>query len=567
MPSLSGCSDLFLQVTRKLPLHWIPNKLSCSYRQTTLTQVTEFGKIYLQGTCIDSEGKELSIVKVGKLVDQYGPKVMDLMEGNFAIAVEDKRYGVWFATDCSATYPIYYKINSEELILTTRPENLTVNNLKDLDIGGIVTFLNTGYPWGDLTLLNNWKVLRPGHILQVDNNDKFSIQAYFEPESDKETTGFTSPKELLKEIDAGLISIASRYKRILIPLSGGVDSRLIAVQCHKLGIPFEAITFVANADGGDDFDIASRLAKIFNVKHHRWQWSPSTSDCIDNFSRLCIASGGSNDAYTSYPDGMKYFASTVSEFDCIMRGDHEFGFGKNTNSLFHSAMELTMNYKDDIKWTLNNTYQNNLNIESIFQEQEKISLDLKGIEVNSWRHRSRRLSRNPRFHLAVGQLQSQFTNVTYPLLTKTIIKKMARTELPMRNDKNIAREALSLASSADVLKIPHSSKSTWKNSEPLLNLPKNILSEMTNIVQTKSILSELVDESGIVSRSKLCENGGPTQGVPFKHTVKHAIKNILPSGLVQFYQQTPTHSYPKVSAHLIFKRLFAVKTYLNKITR
>jgi hypothetical protein len=66
----------------------------------------------------------------------------------------------------------------------------------------------------------------------------------------------------------------------------------------QAGIPYEAITFVANVPDGDDFDIASRLVKIFGVKHHRWNWNPGP-DCVKNFEQLCISTGGTNDAFPS----------------------------------------------------------------------------------------------------------------------------------------------------------------------------------------------------------------------------------------------------------------------------
>src|SRR5690606_28985173 len=211
---------------------------------------------------------------------------------------------------------------------------------------------------------------------------------------DETVTGFQSPQKLLDAIDDGVRSIASRYKRILLPLSGGVDSRLIAIRCHALGIPFEAITFVANVPDGDDFDIASRLVKIYGVKHHRWEWNPHAENCVQNFKQLCIATGGMNDAYTSYPDGMSIFGQVASEYDCIMRGDHVFGLGAYNDTVFSSAFVLTLNFTDNLNWVLKQPYRDKVDMKSVFETQEGIKINVTGPAANAWRHVSFRKSRS-----------------------------------------------------------------------------------------------------------------------------------------------------------------------------
>src|SRR5690606_31834182 len=132
----------------------------------------------------------------------------------------------------------------------------------------------------------------------------------------------------------------------------------------------------------------------------------------------------------------------ASRFDCVLRGDHSFGFGNHSESLFQSAYELCINYKDDLSWALKDGYRDKVNLESVFEEQEQVSTQLKGIAVNEWRHRSRRLGRNPRAHLPVGQLQAEHIPVGYPLLSRNIVGRMARTVTEWKNNKQIAHEAL-----------------------------------------------------------------------------------------------------------------------------
>ena len=562
-----GENDLHLRFARRGPLQWEFIPSPGKFRQPMVVNKSKYGNVYTQGVFVDSAGRSISPVEVAGLIDQHGYRAMDILEGNFVIAVDDKRDGVWCATDTSATLPLYYKLTRDELLISSRSENMRIKSASDLDLGGVIAVLNSGYPWGELTLLKDWKALRPGHLVRIDDYDRSSITSYFDPEADETVQGFQSPQELIDAVDTGLRSIASRYKNILLPLSGGVDSRLIAVRCHALGIPFEAITFVANVPDGDDYDIATRLVKIFGTRHYRWEWNPSVPNCIQNFKDLCIATGGMNDAYTSYPDGMKYFGEVASKYDCIMRGDHPFGIGEYADTVFSSAFLVGMNFTDDLNWALKHTYQNTTNMRSVFEGQEGIRVDLTGPPANAWRHVSFRKTRGPRFLLPIGQLQSQHTEVTYPFLTKEIVERMSRTESRLRDSKLIARQALTLCSPPEIEKIPLSNQPTWKNTEPLLNLPSEVTHEMMRQVGESNILSEVVDDAVILGgyHAFLQAQGANHGKRSLISNLKQIVKKSLPKGIVAAYQKT-SRQHVKTPSHMLFKRYYAMKVFINSIS-
>ncbi|MFO7256781.1 MAG: asparagine synthase-related protein [Bacteroidota bacterium] len=555
-------NDLHLSLDRERPCCWAVKHSPAKYFIPVKNHKGNHGSVFIQGICCDNSGKELSVAEVSALIDKHGMQALDHLDGTFVIAVDDDRDGVWCATDHSATLPLYYSLTSKELIISTRPENMTFSSDADIDLAGVLSTLNTGYPWGELTLHSSWKVLRPGNVLVADKSGNVTVKEYFLGENDTEVQGFTSPTELLQELEKSVTALASRYKKLLIPLSGGVDSRLITLTCHKLGIPFEAITFVANVPDGDDFDIASRLVKIYGVKHHRWEWTPS-KDTLEHFYKLCMSTGGTNDAYTTYPDGMRFFADVASQFDCVLRGDHSFGFGNHSESLFQSAYELCINYKDDLNWMLKDEYRNKTNLESVFEEQEQVCAQLKGTAVNEWRHRSRRLTRNPRAHLPIGQLQAEHVTIGYPLLSRNIVKRMARTATELKNNKQIAHDALAILSPPDVKKIPHSSRHTWLSGEPLLNLPREVLDGMVDFISKPGVLSDMIDELAAVGRfTPMLENaGGKPARASLTKNAKQLIKKLLPRRMLHTYQDKV--SYPKTPPYLVFKRLFALKVFIE----
>jgi asparagine synthetase B (glutamine-hydrolysing) len=566
-PKESEKRDLHLRFGRRKAQGWEELPSTSHFAVPLRVQKASNGTVYGQGVFLDQAGKDLSIQKVADLVDLYGPDAIHRLEGDFVIAVEDRRHGVWCATDRCAVFPLYYKLTDDELVITSRAENLTARSAADLDIECIVAALDSGYPWGDMTLLKDWKVLRPGHMVHIDKNDHAVVTGYFEPEEMEDVEGYKSPEELVESVDRSLKSIASRYGRILIPLSGGIDSRLVAVRSHALGIPFEAITFVANVAHGADFDIAARLVKVFGVKHYRWQWDASSEECVKNFVTLCHATGGTNDAYTSYPDGMSYFAQIASGFDCAIRGDHVFGMGPYSDSLVRSARHLSMRVTDNLDWALRPEFHNKVNFASIFEKQEGVSATATGDLANRWRHLSYRKSRSPRFILPIGQLQAQFVEIAYPFLSNEIVSRVSRTDTSLRDGKRIAREAVTACSPPEIRSIPFANESTWQRGEPLLNVSVDNLRKMIEIAEQPGILSDVVDTSGIIETYKAFLNGsrGPARKGLIRN-VKKMIRDLLPAGVLARYDDKVMQTI-RPAPYMMFKRFFAMKVYLDRISK
>jgi hypothetical protein len=561
----TGKNDMYLKFTRERATQWEILPSPGRFLLPVVRREFQYGTIYTQGVVGDLAGNVLSDQALLELIATHGHNAVNYLDGDFVIAVDDSRHGVWCATDPCASLPLYYKLTEDELLITTRAENMTYGSVDDLNIQGIVAVLNSGYPWGDLTLFNDWKVLRPGHVLKIDHSNKDSLVCYFEPETDERVEGYRSAQELINAIDKSLMAIASRHKRILVPLSGGVDSRLIAVRCHALGIPFETITFVANVPEGADFDIAVRLAKVFGVKHHRWQWDASHENCVENFKKLCIATGGTNDAFPSYPDGMGIFGEVAADYDCVLRGDQVFGLGDFADNVPSSAYRLSLYYWDNMDRALKPPYKG-VDLKPVFEEQEGIRTDVVGEEANYWRHTSYRRSRNPRFILPVGQLQSQYAKVTYPFLTKEIVARLSRTDHQLRDNKALAVEALSVCSPPKIKEIPFNRMPTWANGDPLFNLPNRVIQEMMEIIRQPNALSEVIDDSAIINEFRTYMESRNGKGrASLMQTLKQMAKKALPKSMVTAYQSATRQKF-KAPGHFTFKRYFAMKVFLNSIS-
>jgi len=102
-------------------------------------------------------------------------------------------------------------------------------------------FLLTGYTTGQDTLIDLIHQVRPGEIVTISKRfDGFNICSEFYFNSIFRSPGIATTNELHAEFDSILKSIFSRLcrladgRQIVLPLSGGLDSRLIALWLKEL---------------------------------------------------------------------------------------------------------------------------------------------------------------------------------------------------------------------------------------------------------------------------------------------------------------------------------------------
>jgi hypothetical protein len=274
-----------------------------------------------------------------------------------------------------------------------------------------------------------------------------------------------------------------------------------------------------------------------------------------------------NDAFTSYPDGMGFFGEVAEEFDCVLRGDHVVGWGSYTGNFAYAAWLLGIKFEDSLDWALRPDYRNRVNLVSMVERLDGISLSAKGNSVNKWRHSSYRKNRSPRYVMPNAHLQSRFIAVANPLQSKEIVARISRTDTNLRDNKSIARRALAYCSPENIKSIPFTSKSTWRGGEPLLNVPRSVVQQMIEVVARPSILSGIVDESAVIANFEaFLSQGGRQASKSILGDIKKMLKNALPAKVRAAYEE---RNVPKLKTppYMIFKRYFAMKVYLDRLLK
>jgi len=158
------------------------------------------------------------------------------------------------ATDVARTYPLFYNYKNNKIVIS--PQARIIANIKGMPIDkeNLISYRMSGYTVGKGTLWKDINGLLAGQFLVF--NKKISITTYYNSLSNNNNYNYNYKDKLKENIFSLIEDTISKAdgRRIVIPLSAGLDSRLIAsglkhmgyknVTCFSYGLKnnFEATT-------------------------------------------------------------------------------------------------------------------------------------------------------------------------------------------------------------------------------------------------------------------------------------------------------------------------------------
>ncbi len=161
--------------------------------------------------------------------------------GHFSIII-DKEETLYFAVDKIRSIPLFYTINEENEI--TVSDNIYL--LRDLiakpviDELALSEFLLSGFVSDRDTLYTPLKQVLAGEVVEYSKISKqLKIYSYFKYQHQESSK--KPDKELIEQLDRVFERIFKRVistlnnQTVVIPLSGGYDSRLVAIMFKRLG--------------------------------------------------------------------------------------------------------------------------------------------------------------------------------------------------------------------------------------------------------------------------------------------------------------------------------------------
>lgn len=229
-------------------------------------------EINVKGFAFDQEGKFLTD---GNLADKFTAVsslkdfqiVVETLNGVFSIVINmDDR--VYLAVDINRTFPLFYTKQNGKWFISDDANHLQKEFNLNLSSEAKKEFTHTGYVTGKNTLLENLFQVQAAEVVELAQ-DKTTEEEYWTYASNNITD------KDFKELQAELLAIyerltkrliqAAQGKTIVIPLSGGYDSRLVLALLLKQNYK-NLHCFTYGVKSSFEVKIAKKVADKLNVK-------------------------------------------------------------------------------------------------------------------------------------------------------------------------------------------------------------------------------------------------------------------------------------------------------------
>ncbi|MFQ5854691.1 MAG: asparagine synthetase B family protein [Anaerolineae bacterium] len=209
---------------------------------------------------------------------KVGEEVIHSLSGTFLILIWDKRQStLLICNDPLGLRPLYYTSLGQDLLFASEVKALLQHTAisRRLDKTAIANFFHFTYILGERTFFEDIRLLAPGSILKYQDG-KWHVKPYwklsFPDRYPRRSDGWY--KELiynaLKSAVERAIQPGLRYG---VALSGGLDSRWIAVLLQQFYPHAEAFTF--GAQEAQDVQCAALVAKTIDMPLHLYPLSPT----------------------------------------------------------------------------------------------------------------------------------------------------------------------------------------------------------------------------------------------------------------------------------------------------
>jgi asparagine synthase (glutamine-hydrolysing) len=220
-------------------------------------------------------------------------------DGEFIVFIHRKSTGeIVVFNDLLGHLPLYY-LRTGDIFLISREIGIFRNfpSRVALDRMGIAQFLVFAFPLGERTLFENVRRLKPGAVLSFTPRLRdISLECLHELNFEEKQHADRPMGENVEE-SVALFEQACRRRtelpgtdRIVVSLSGGLDSRTVAAGLKRSGVPFEGITFMDSRGGARvDVEIACQVAEAFHIEWRKVDLPPARG--ADALALLTVKQG------------------------------------------------------------------------------------------------------------------------------------------------------------------------------------------------------------------------------------------------------------------------------------
>ena len=265
------------------------------------------GAVWFKGYVFGDDPASLARSLAAQTADDALAVIAEL-DGHFGLVVETPRWTV-AAVDRIASVPIFYVENDKEVAIDGIARRLIQHfALAEIDRDATLEIAMSGYTIGPRTMVRGLETLAPGDAI-IFNGNSFKKRSYFRYRPRARNVSSERFCDDLASLSLAVLekaTIDANGRPILVPLSAGLDLRLVASGLRRLG--YRNVRCFSYGRSGNFEAQAAR--KIADRLGYRWTFVPfSAAQQRDTFSsKACADFIGVADTCMSVPFQQDFYA-------------------------------------------------------------------------------------------------------------------------------------------------------------------------------------------------------------------------------------------------------------------
>ena len=219
------------------------------------------------------------------------PALVSSLNGNWAAVVHTSS-SAFLAVDHIRSIQLLYSQEGEDFYVFDDVNDFRKKRSLELDETFVHEYLSSGFVWRGDTIFKKVKSVKAGELIEVDSRGILHTDYHVPyPNLGKiscdEQTLIAKIEETFKRATRRLLESVNG-RRIVVPLSGGYDSRLLVNYLHKVGCN-NVLCYTYGRKGNQDSSCSEQVAKALGYEWH-------FVECTDTDERELFAS----DEFRSY---------------------------------------------------------------------------------------------------------------------------------------------------------------------------------------------------------------------------------------------------------------------------
>jgi hypothetical protein len=276
----------------------------------------------LRSAGIDPSGKDDAGLALASYL-AFGDRFHERLNGAWNIVLHDGPSGATFViTDRIGTRLLFFAQDGKRFVFANEVKGVIAGRKVKSRAGGfgLLQLLVAAAATGRNTWIEGIEVIEPGTVVRLDRRGvhrhrywRFRFEEGSARQSDR---GYAEIfHELLCRATGRAMKLHERHP-IAITLSGGLDSRAVALSIPKAHLPIDAITY-GNEDA-PDVRYARQLAEVIGLKHHFIEglWPGFVKDCEAVYSRH-LGKPVTCSYYSAQLERVVWRAEALSMFDAL----------------------------------------------------------------------------------------------------------------------------------------------------------------------------------------------------------------------------------------------------------